>query len=502
MQYPLRDAAYRNRLASYGPNFPHCGVGKEELAEAGFRYEGCEDQVRCDYCRGGFKSWREGDSPLNEHKQYFPYCSFLRPLLSFPKHQEYTNIRERIESFPTEQRNDPSTNPSVNDFSECGFFSHSAISSSTNETSDTVACYYCGITLARWNPGDDVWREHARASPDCGFLVLIKGADFVQLMHARNRPTIAPSPLIVQQHTSSLRAVTEIESRSIGTSPITTDVQLHRRTALRSSQFMPVQQLTIASPDFHSRSSIMTHHDSVSSLAQYPLEYGQPAASLRAPISSSSPSPSPSPLQQQLESQSQMVDGNNSVNSGSTQLQQPRHSPLHMASLSHALNQTAALISPRVNHSPVGHHQHHHQHGVRLSPAVSSSISPSSSSSPNSRGTDLNLARITRYSNNSRRSPIHLSRNRISPYTIPRNSINSRTPEPLPETNDVSEEQVRRMYENLLRQRECKVCLSNLATVCFLPCRHLSACPACAPQLQNCHLCRTRIDKRFDVYLS
>ena len=241
----------------------------------------------------------------------------------------------------------------------------------------------------------------------------------------------------------------------IGTSPITTDVQLHRRTALRSSQFMPVQQLTIASPDFHSRSSIMTHHDSVSSLAQYPLEYGQPAASLRAPISSSSPSPSPSPLQQQLESQSQMVDGNNSVNSGSvTQLQQPRHSPLHMASLSHALNQTAALISPRVNHSPVGHHQHHHQHGVRLSPAVSSSISPSSSSSPNSRGTDLNLARITRYSNNSRRSPIHLSRNRISPYTIPRNSINSRTPEPLPETNDVSEEQVRR-YDSSLSHNQC-----------------------------------------------
>ena len=40
------------------------------------------------------------------------------------------------------------------------------------------------------------------------------------------------------------------------------------------------------------------------------------------------------------------------------------------------------------------------------------------------------------------------------------------------------------MYEGLLRQRECKVCLSNLATVLFLPCGHLSACPACAPQLQ------------------
>ena len=41
-----------------------------------------------------------------------------------------------------------------------------------------------------------------------------------------------------------------------------------------------------------------------------------------------------------------------------------------------------------------------------------------------------------------------------------------------------------RTYDHLRRQHECKVCLSNLATVCFLPCRHLSACPACAPQLE------------------
>ena len=37
MQYPLRDDAYRNRLLSYGPSFPDCGVTKEKLAEAGFR---------------------------------------------------------------------------------------------------------------------------------------------------------------------------------------------------------------------------------------------------------------------------------------------------------------------------------------------------------------------------------------------------------------------------------------------------------------------------------
>ena len=47
-----------------------------------------------------------------------------------------------------------------------------------------------------------------------------------------------------------------------------------------------------------------------------------------------------------------------------------------------------------------------------------------------------------RYAINSRRSPIQLSQNRVSPYPS-RNSINSRTPEPLPETNNISEQEVR-----------------------------------------------------------
>lgn len=36
-----------------------------------------------------------------------------------------------------------------------------------------------GIVMARWNPGDDVWREHAIHGPDCGFVIHQKGLDFV-----------------------------------------------------------------------------------------------------------------------------------------------------------------------------------------------------------------------------------------------------------------------------------------------------------------------------------
>jgi len=436
MQYPLRDRAYRDRLHSYAPpyNGYSSGVTKEQLAEAGFRYEGCEDQVRCDYCGGGLKGWKEGDSPLDEHKRYFPNCSFLKPLLSLPKHQEYTNFRERMDSFPTSHS---STNPSVSAFAECGFFSHSAITASSNEASDTVACYHCGITLARWNPGDDVWKEHAWASPDCGFLIQSKGPDYViQIQSARSRGhSVAPSPMIVQQ--TSLRAVTEIESRSVGTSPIPSE---HRRRNPTSVQFVPLPQSAMTSPNFHSARDYSVAGNVSGSVP--------PGVSRASPLNISSfsalnlaspPPPPPPPT---------------SVRQSPTQSVGLRHSP-----------QLVHSVPP---------------------PVVLSSTPPPGSS----------RMRI------SRRSPIQLSQTRISPYTIPRNSINSRTPEPLPETNDVTEEQVRRMYENLVRQRECKVCLSNLATVCFLPCRHLSACPACAPKLQNCHVCRTRIDKRFDVYLS
>ena len=42
-----------------------------------------------------------------------------------------------------------------------------------------VLCFYCDGGLNKWDPSDDPWTEHAKWFPMCGYLILKKGADFV-----------------------------------------------------------------------------------------------------------------------------------------------------------------------------------------------------------------------------------------------------------------------------------------------------------------------------------
>ncbi|OQR70513.1 baculoviral IAP repeat-containing protein 2-like [Tropilaelaps mercedesae] len=42
-----------------------------------------------------------------------------------------------------------------------------------------MCCVYCDCKLFCWTPGDDLWVEHARWYPTCGFVNLMKGEQFV-----------------------------------------------------------------------------------------------------------------------------------------------------------------------------------------------------------------------------------------------------------------------------------------------------------------------------------
>ncbi|CAH1961036.1 unnamed protein product [Acanthoscelides obtectus] len=50
----------------------------ELLAQAGFYYEGIRDQVRCFHCDGGLKHWDPHDDPWTEHARWFPTCAFVK----------------------------------------------------------------------------------------------------------------------------------------------------------------------------------------------------------------------------------------------------------------------------------------------------------------------------------------------------------------------------------------------------------------------------------------
>ena len=58
----------------------------------------------------------------------------------------------------------------------------------------------------------------------------------------------------------------------------------------------------------------------------------------------------------------------------------------------------------------------------------------------------------------------------------------------------------RRRADDLAERNECCVCMEADAAVCFLPCRHLSTCEACAAPLESCPTCRDPIQRRIVVF--
>ncbi|XP_042883395.1 baculoviral IAP repeat-containing protein 3-like [Penaeus japonicus] len=78
--YPCSERDFstiEKRLASF-EKWPDCLVQKpQDLAEAGFYYDGVGDHVRCFQCCGGLCNWEKEDIPWNQHAKWYSYCPYL-----------------------------------------------------------------------------------------------------------------------------------------------------------------------------------------------------------------------------------------------------------------------------------------------------------------------------------------------------------------------------------------------------------------------------------------
>jgi len=70
-------ATLDSRLKTF-QDWPALCQQPQELAEAGFYYNGCSDKVRCFYCDGGLYNWQPKDIPWVEHARWFSKCAFVR----------------------------------------------------------------------------------------------------------------------------------------------------------------------------------------------------------------------------------------------------------------------------------------------------------------------------------------------------------------------------------------------------------------------------------------
>uniref|UniRef100_A0A3Q3S310 RING-type E3 ubiquitin transferase n=1 Tax=Mastacembelus armatus TaxID=205130 RepID=A0A3Q3S310_9TELE len=176
-------------------------VSCAELAKAGFFFLGPGDKVQCFCCGGILRCWVHGDSPVAEHKRYFPTCSFILgkavgniplqvgssdsvdgQLLSqlhrltmddqgtagqavYPEMEAEDSRLTTFHNWPTEA----SVQPDV--LARAGFF--------YTGHGDNVKCFYCDGGLRNWEPGDDPWQEHAKWFPRCEFLIQSRGQDYI-----------------------------------------------------------------------------------------------------------------------------------------------------------------------------------------------------------------------------------------------------------------------------------------------------------------------------------
>ncbi|XP_005346842.1 baculoviral IAP repeat-containing protein 3 isoform X2 [Microtus ochrogaster] len=200
------------RLSTYSAFPAGVPVSERSLARAGFYYTGVNDKVKCFRCGLMLDNWKQGDSPVEKHRQLYPSCSFVQTL----------NPAGRLEASP--QTSLPSAVPSLfTSLENTGYFSGSYSSFPSDPVNfranqdcpalrtspshfamntekarlltyqtwplsflspvdlakagfyyvgpgDRVACFACGGKLCNWEPKDDAMSEHRRHFPNCPFL--------------------------------------------------------------------------------------------------------------------------------------------------------------------------------------------------------------------------------------------------------------------------------------------------------------------------------------------
>ncbi|XP_043279999.1 death-associated inhibitor of apoptosis 2-like [Venturia canescens] len=188
-------------------------VSPSSLARAGFYYLQDNARVKCAFCEGIIMKWDPGDDPIKKHRQIFPNCNFynhpyiaevltaekgelsnikLLPGTSVdlselgvqrhtaprePKHSTYEGRLRTFEGWPENLKQTPEM------LALAGFY-YVGIG-------DQVRCFHCDGGLRNWEETDDAWTEHARWFPKCGFVLLVRGQDFIK--HCiDNRPPLDP----------------------------------------------------------------------------------------------------------------------------------------------------------------------------------------------------------------------------------------------------------------------------------------------------------------------
>lgn len=112
------------------------------------------------------------------------------PQQTAPKRKDFISLTNRKNSFlrwPERVQQTPK------ELAEAGFFYCGL--------SDHVCCFHCGGGLRNWEKDADPWEEHARGYPECYYLIIIKGQEFIDKIWQEKPPVSKASSAVRGQAT-------------------------------------------------------------------------------------------------------------------------------------------------------------------------------------------------------------------------------------------------------------------------------------------------------------
>ncbi|XP_075975315.1 death-associated inhibitor of apoptosis 2 [Anticarsia gemmatalis] len=481
------------RLLSFA-NWDDTSVSREALVSAGFYHAG-EGRLRCAWCGGELAPFSRFGSlglPLDVHRMYFPRCEHAAsleasqrstnispptsPTVNTPlvqtsqssdnltqssgaehnervlnmggtwralgvvsggaRHPQYASLAARLATFerwPADRHQEPRT------LAEAGFY-HTG-------TDDQVRCFYCDGGLGKWEAGDTPWSEHAHWFPHCGYVLLVKGQEFVDT--SRNRTS--------GHHTTSSRRA----DNRIGSSVDQRNVDNMRRRNTPAN--FPVQE-----------SQVEECMESGITLAA--LGAGLDAARVRRAIArrlratgvpfNSSEALIDAVLDDQLNEEPWGV------------------SPSRQRLARDILAETLRDFAPRSGIIPSGQWEDSTDTARSQSDTTRSpSPEPTNIQTPAPSDNTSNVPRTTS--------------ERVTSERVSESERSDAEVKP-PEKKLSLEEENRQLKE----ARLCKVCMDCEVSVVFLPCGHLVSCSRCGAALDACPLCRGPVRALVRAYLA
>lgn len=474
-------------------------ITPKSLAAAGFYYTKQTDKVKCAFCNICICHWEFGDNAVDEHKRHNPNCSFFLsqdcgniPIIEgiqlrgefIENHKEtgepidiqglgvrahrvafhlkYNSFSARLKTFIG--WSNESQKPE--DLATAGFF--------FTGSNDEVRCYYCDGGLQNWEVDDNTWVEHAKWFPNCGFLNLVKGEQFLDgnLVERFNALLNRPRP----DDTGEGQVVSIHQTDNISPNSISSSNRTNETTDRQISDLMLLPP------------------------AQMALELGLQPSQIRQAIRSNlqdigTPFRPMDNFMQQVLNQ----DQNSFFSDGDTlTLEQilRREEPEPMDGISIPRDDDVSEESSDSNDD--------------ILEEVVAHISVSSSSSDcDSEVEAEEVSELSEPEDENENVNFDINESAFVADSVNSNlsndiKVKEEADEPIDESANIKlsqrdlEEENRRLRE----ARLCKICVDQELGVVMLPCAHLVACITCASSLSDCPLCRQTIKATVRTFLS